>query len=33
MQTIAVFQQNGSGTTKIQGINRFGDRRFNIQIF
>jgi thymidylate synthase len=33
MQTIAVFQQNGSGTTKIQGINRFGDSRFQIQIF
>jgi thymidylate synthase len=33
MQTIAVFQQNGSGNTKIQGINKFGDRQFHIQIF
>ena len=33
MQTIAVFQQNGSGKTKIKGINQFGDRRFHIQIY
>lgn len=33
MQTIAVFQQNGSGKTKIKGINQFGDRRFRIQIY
>jgi len=33
MQTIAVFQQNGSGNTKIAGINQFGDQQFHIQIF
>ncbi|MBU3951031.1 MAG: DUF166 domain-containing protein [Proteobacteria bacterium] len=32
MQKIVVFQQNGSGKSKIEGINRFGDKRFNIQI-
>ncbi|MCF8075860.1 MAG: DUF166 domain-containing protein [Desulfotignum sp.] len=33
MQTIAVFQQNNSGETKIKGIAKFGDRQFDIQIF
>ncbi|HSL61578.1 MAG TPA: DUF166 family (seleno)protein DfsP [Desulfotignum sp.] len=33
MQTIAVFQQNGSGRAKIKGINQFGDQRFCIQIY
>ncbi|MCF8093209.1 MAG: DUF166 domain-containing protein, partial [Desulfotignum sp.] len=33
MQTIAVFQQNGSGSSKIKGINAFGDKRFRMQIF
>jgi thymidylate synthase len=33
MQTIAVFQQNGSGKAKIEGINRFGDTRFQVRIY
>ena len=33
MQTIAVFQQNGSGRSKIEGINRFGSRKFRIDLF
>jgi hypothetical protein len=30
-QKILVFQQNGSGSSKIQGIIRFGDGLFNLQ--
>lgn len=33
MQTIAVFQQNGSGQSKIEGINRFGEKRFRIKLY
>ncbi|MBF0111582.1 MAG: hypothetical protein HQK74_02470 [Desulfamplus sp.] len=32
MQKIAVFQQNGSATSKIAGIKRFGANRFNLEI-
>jgi len=32
MQKIIVFQQNGSGKSKIEGINRFGDKRFDMKI-
>ncbi|MCP4022433.1 MAG: hypothetical protein GY729_11365 [Desulfobacteraceae bacterium] len=28
MQTIIVFQQNGSGKSKIEGINKYGEKRF-----
>lgn len=31
MQKILVFQQNGSGKSKIEGINKFGDSRFNVE--
>ncbi len=31
MQKIAVFQQNGSGKTKIEGINTFGEKQFKIE--
>ncbi len=31
MQKIVVFQQNGSGKTKIEGINTFGDKQFEIE--
>jgi hypothetical protein len=30
-QSIAVFQQNGSGETKIAGIRRYGGGRFHLQ--
>lgn len=33
MQTIAVFQQNGSAEAKINGIRKFGGNRFDIRIF
>lgn len=33
MQTIAVFQQNGSAETKIKGIREFGGNAFDIQVF
>lgn len=33
MQKIMVFQQNGSGKSKIEGINRFGDKQFIIHTF
>ena len=33
MQKIIVFQQNGSGKTKIEGINQFGEKRFEIQTY
>ncbi|MFH2091179.1 MAG: DUF166 family (seleno)protein DfsP [Pseudomonadota bacterium] len=33
MQKIIVFQQNGSGQIKIDGMNKFGENRFNIQTF
>lgn len=33
MQKILVFQQNGSGTSKIEGINRFGDKQFIIETY
>nr|NJM04213.1 hypothetical protein [Desulfobacula sp.] len=32
MQKIVVFQQNGSGESKISGINRFGNSRFAVTI-
>ncbi len=32
MQTITIFQQNGSGRSKIAGINKFGDKQFNLNI-
>jgi len=31
MQTILVFQQKGSGKSKIEGINRFGDKHFVVK--
>ena len=31
MQTIIVFQQNGSGKSKIEGINQFGDKKFIVK--
>ena len=33
MQKILVFQQNGSGRSKIEGINRFGDKQFVIETY
>ncbi len=33
MQKIMVFQQNGSGKTKIAGINKFGEKQFIIETF
>ncbi|MDT8377987.1 MAG: DUF166 family (seleno)protein DfsP [Desulfotignum sp.] len=33
MQTIAVFQQNGSGETKIKGIRQFGGGNFDIKTY
>ncbi len=33
MQKIAVFQQKGSGKSKIEGINKFGDKQFIIKIY
>lgn len=33
MQTIAIFQQNGSGQMKVAGINRFGDCSFKLTVF
>lgn len=33
MQKIVVFQQNGSGKSKIDGINKFGDRQFTIETY
>ncbi len=33
MQKIIVFQQNGSGKSKIEGINSFGDKKFIIETF
>lgn len=33
MQRIAVFQQNGSGQGKIEGIKEFGKGRFSFSIF
>ncbi len=33
MQKIMVFQQNGSGKSKIEGINTFGDKRFIIETY
>jgi thymidylate synthase len=33
MQKIIVFQQNGSGKTKIEGINKFGDKQFKVETF
>ncbi|OQY50823.1 MAG: hypothetical protein B6230_05725 [Desulfobacteraceae bacterium 4572_89] len=32
MQKIIVFQQNGSGKSKVEGINKYGDRKFTIKI-
>ncbi|MCG8640943.1 MAG: DUF166 domain-containing protein [Desulfobacterales bacterium] len=31
MQKIVVFQQNGTGRTKVDGMNRFGDKQFRIE--
>jgi len=33
MQKIVVFQQNGSGLSKIEGIHKFGDKQFSIHTF
>jgi thymidylate synthase len=33
MQKITVFQQNGSGKSKIEGINQFGGKQFFITTF
>ncbi len=33
MQKIIVFQQNGSGKSKIEGINKFGEKQFLITTF
>jgi thymidylate synthase len=33
MQKIMVFQQNGSGRSKIEGINKFGEKQFLITTF
>jgi len=33
MQKIMVFQQNGSGKSKIDGINKFGEKQFLITTF
>ena len=33
MQKIMVFQQNGSGKSKIDGINKFGEKQFVIETF
>jgi len=33
MQKIMVFQQNGSGKSKIDGINKFGKKQFIITTF
>ncbi len=32
MQKITVFQENGSGNSKIAGIKRFGNNNFSIEI-
>ena len=32
IQKITVFQQNGSGESKIQGIIRYGENRFDVKI-
>ncbi len=33
MQKIIVFQQNRSGKSKIDGINTFGEKQFNVATF
>jgi hypothetical protein len=33
MQKIIVFQQNGSGRSKIEGINKFGEKQFSVTTF
>ena len=33
MQRILVFQQNGSGKNKIDGINKFGEKQFLIETY
>jgi len=33
MQKIMVFQQNESGKSKIEGINKFGEKQFLIKTF
>jgi len=33
MQKIMLFQQNGSGKSKIEGINQFGGKQFIIKTF
>lgn len=33
MQKIIVFQQNGSGKSKVDGINTFGEKRFVVDTF
>lgn len=33
MQTIAIFQQKGSGTFKVSGINEFGDKQFRLKVY
>ncbi len=33
MQKILVFQQNGSGNSKVEGINQFGNKRFVVETY
>lgn len=33
MQKIIVFQQNGSGQTKVEGINKFGNKHFKVKAY
>lgn len=33
MQKIIIFQQNGSGKSKVEGINSFGDKQFEIETY
>jgi hypothetical protein len=33
MQKIIVFQQNGSGKSKVDGINKYGDKNFIVTTF
>ena len=33
MQKIVVFQQNGSGKSKVDGINKFGNKKFIVTTF
>lgn len=33
MQTIVIFQQNGSGESKVAGINQFGEKNFTLKLY